>query len=213
MNIEIKKPIDRSIWLRAMNMSEEADDILKVRMEEAEKMLLLSARPKAIYRIMEKKDIKTSGNSVIKHLEGCGKVAVMGATLGSGVDELIRKTQIKDMAMAVIMDFGASVLIEYVCDEFSKYIDDNVDGYTTSRFSPGYGDFPIECQKDVVRYIDGQRKIGLNVTSNSLMIPRKSVTALIGISDRPVKGKLATCSECVLKEKCAIRKEGKFCGD
>ena len=44
-------------------------------------------------------------------------------------------------------------------------------------------------------------------------VPRKSVTALIGISDHPVTGRLATCGECVLREKCTLRKEGKFCGD
>lgn len=45
------------------------------------------------------------------------------------------------------------------------------------------------------------------------MIPRKSITAVLGISDHPVKGKLATCNECVLRDKCELRKEGGFCGD
>ena len=104
-------------------------------------------------------------------------------------------------------------MIEQVCDAFQKTINDAVDGYTTSRFSPGYGDFPIEVQPDMIRYIDGQRKIGLNVTSNNLLVPRKSVTAVIGVSDRPVRGSLATCAECVLRDKCDLRKEGKLCGD
>ena len=141
------------------------------------------------------------------------KIVVMGATLGAGADHLIRRLQITDMTEAVIADCGASVLIEQVCDAFQKTINDAVDGYTTSRFSPGYGDFPIEVQPDMIRYIDGQRKIGLNVTSNNLLVPRKSVTAVIGVSDRPVRGSLATCAECVLRDKCDLRKEGKFCGD
>jgi hypothetical protein len=53
----------------------------------------------------------------------------------------------------------------------------------------------------------------ISPAADSLMIPRKSVSALIGLADHPVKGKLATCNECVLKEKCLLRKEGKFCGN
>ena len=120
--------------------------------------------------------------------------------------------QISDMAEAVIMDSGASVLVDSLCDKFEEYIRNNVDEYVTSRFSPGYGDSPLRMQKSVISYVDGQRKIGLNVTSSNLMIPRKSVTALIGLSEHPVTGRLATCGECVLKDKCTLRKEGKFCG-
>ena len=83
----------------------------------------------------------------------------------------------------------------------------------TSRFSPGYGDYPLEYQQNVIQYVDGPRKIGLNVTENHLMIPRKSVTALMGIADHPVTGRLATCGECILREKCTLRSEGKHCGD
>ena len=115
------------------------------------------------------------------------------------------------MAKAVIIDCGASVLIEQLADEFQAEI--NVGPFTTPRFSPGYGDWSITEQARIIRLLDGQRQIGLNVTKDSLMIPRKSITAVIGIADHPVKGCLATCTECVLKDKCELRKEGKFCGD
>ena len=213
MNIAVTAPLDRKRWLAALQSGGEVSDTLKKQMDLAEEQLFEAAKPKAVYRIMNKTDIKLEGVSIEKHLEGCDQVAVMGATLGIGVDDLIRKAQIRDMAMAVILDCGASLLIEEVCDIFQKQIDAETDGYLTSRFSPGYGDYPLEYQDLIVRYIDGQRKIGLNVTANSLMVPRKSVTALLGISDHPVTGRLATCGECVLREKCTLRKEGKFCGD
>lgn len=213
MNIAVTAPLDRKRWLAALQSGEETLEMLQAQMDFAEQQLLEAAVPKAVYRIMKKTEIKREGLSIEKHLEGCDQVAVMGATLGMGVDDLIRRTQVRDMAMAVILDCGASLLIEEVCDIFQRQIDAETDGYLTSRFSPGYGDYPLEYQQLIVRYIDGQRKIGLNVTSNSLMVPRKSVTALLGISDHPVTGRPATCSECVLREKCTLRKEGRFCGD
>ncbi len=212
MNVAITESISRESWLKALG-AESADAKLAEALDEAEKLLFAAAKPKAIYRVMERADIRVSGFSLEKHLEGCHKVIVMALTLGIGVDNAIRKMQITDMALAVIMDSGASVLTDSLCDKFEEYIRENVDGYITSRFSPGYGDSPLTMQKDIIAYVDGQRKIGLNVTGSSLMIPRKSVTALMGVADHPVTGRLATCGECVLREKCTLRKEGKFCGD
>lgn len=213
MNMDKDVRIDRSKWLEVMNVSGEMDDSLEKSADEAERLLLSIARPKCTYRIMDIKDMRLAGKSIRRHLEGCRKAVVMGATLGAGVDELIRKMQIIDMALAVIIDCGASILIEQLCDKLERDIKKNICGYATTRFSPGYGDFPIEYQKNIIRYIDGQRRIGLNVTADFIMIPRKSVTAVMGISDNPVFGSLATCGECVLREKCRLRKEGKFCGD
>lgn len=213
MSIDITEHVSRKEWLRYLHVEGDADDSLEAQLEAAEKMLRHAARPKAVYRVMDITDVPQDGFSVKKHLEGCDRVAVMALTLGIGVDNLIKKTQVTDMAMAVIIDSGASVLVDQLCGEYEKMIDSAVDGYLTPRFSPGYGDFPVETQSDIIKCVDGQRKIGLNVTADSLMIPRKSVTALIGIADHPVKGRLATCGECVLAEKCILKKEGKFCGE
>ena len=52
---------------------------------------------------------------------------------------------------------------------------------------------------------------GLCVTDTNLMTPRKSVTAILGVSDHPVKGHLAGCGHCVLRTRCEYRKRGKTC--
>ena len=137
----------------------------------------------------------------------------MAVTLGAGIDGLLRREQVRDMASAVVIDCGASLYIEEACDIFAEVIRTETGLFTTSRFSPGYGDYPLYCQEDVLRYVDGQRKIGINITDDYLMVPRKSVTAVVGLADHPVAGRLATCGECVLKDKCTLRKEGKYCGD
>ena len=237
MNLKITRPINREAWLEALHAKGSVDESLRLQMDQGEKLLIEVARPKAVYKIVERADICIKrGNasaknadgyaesfSIKKHLEGCHKVILMAVTLGAGVEQLLRKTQITDMAMAVIIDCGASVLVDQLADEFQEYITGQVSQqaaemeegptYTTSRFSPGYGDYPITEQARIVRQLDGQRQIGLSVTKDSLMIPRKSITALIGIADHPVTGTLATCGECVLRDKCTLKKEGKFCGD
>lgn len=213
MNMEITERIRRDEWLKALGAEKGGACDLSADMDEAEREILKAARPRAVYRLMARDEISIPGYSLSEHLAGCEKVAVMAVTLGIEVDNIIRKAQVTDMALAVMLDSGASVLVEQLCDDFERYIDGHVDGYTTGRFSPGYGDSPLELQKAVVSYVDGGRRIGLNVTASNLLVPRKSVTALIGVAEHPVEGRLATCDECVLREKCRLRKEGRFCGD
>ena len=213
MNIQVREPVNREAWLRLLGVRGQADEELMERMDEAEKLLKAAAGIRGIYRIMPLAELPIEGRSISRHLAGCHSAAVMAVTLGAGVDSLIRQREITDMSMAVIIDCGASQLIEQACDEFENHIRNESGAYMTSRFSPGYGDYPLKYQKSAVGLVDAQRKIGLNLTEDYLMVPRKSVTAVMGIADHPVEGRPATCGECVLRDKCEIRNEGKYCGD
>ena len=85
--------------------------------------------------------------------------------------------------------------------------------FLTGRFSPGYGDWPISLQPLLAETLDTARQIGLYVTDTYLMTPRKSVTALLGVSDHPVRGELAGCGHCVLRARCNYRKRGITCAE
>lgn len=213
MKLDKPKIIDRNQWLRRLGVKGEADERLAASLDQCEKELLKAARPQGIYRFAGLEELKLKGEAIKKHLEGCFEMAVMAATLGAGVDRLLRTSQIRDMAQAVLLDCGASVLIEQVCDDLGEQISCNAEGFLTGRYSPGYGDLPIETQDALIDFLDGPRKIGLTVNESHIMIPRKSVTAIIGIGRQPVKGYLATCSQCTLRDICTLRKEGKNCAE
>jgi cobalamin-dependent methionine synthase I len=53
-----------------------------------------------------------------------------------------------------------------------------------SRYSPGYGDLPLEMQREIIRALDCGRTIGVTLTESLLMQPSKSVTAVIGMKER-----------------------------
>ena len=87
------------------------------------------------------------------------------------------------------------------------------DGYfVTGRFSPGYGDLPIDLQRDLLALCDAPRRIGLSATPSNLLTPGKSVTALLGISAHPVSGRARGCGTCRLSADCPYRKRGTHCG-
>ena len=83
--------------------------------------------------------------------------------------------------------------------------------YLTGRYSPGYGDWPLAVQPLLAAALDTARRAGLCVTENNLMTPRKSITAILGVSDHPVRGHLAGCGHCVLRTRCEYRKRGITC--
>ncbi len=155
-----------------------------------------------------------NGNDISDHLDGCFGVALLCATIGSGADDLLRRVQSEDMAKALVCDALASAAVEQVCDEAENEIRSRFpDKFTTWRFSPGYGDFPIDCQKDFLAAVNAQRAVGVCLSGGGLLTPTKSVTAVIGLSDSPVSAKRRGCASCAIREKCLYRKNGGHCGE
>lgn len=155
-----------------------------------------------------------AGKDIFAHLRGCHAAVLVALTLGDEIERQIRAAQAQSTLYATIMDCCASVAVEQYCDLYETKLREQYTKqgkFLTGRYSPGYGDFPIEKQKVMARLLDTRRRIGLGVTPSCILTPRKSVTAVLGVSDRPVTGRLAGCNHCVLREKCSYRKEGTTC--
>ena len=138
----------------------------------------------------------------------------MAATLGAGVDALLRRLEVTDIALCAAADATASAAIEPVCDAVEADARARVQAqgnFMTGRYSPGYGDCPLDLQAELCRALDTPRGIGLTVTPQKLLVPRKSVTAILGLADHPVTGTRAGCGRCLLRETCAYLKRGTTC--
>lgn len=166
------------------------------------------------YKIAEKTEVSglLTGNDINEHLSASDRVIFFAATLGSAADSVIRRAEIGNMAYALILDALASAMIEEYCDAAEAEIKASVGGYFTWRYSPGYGDYPIELQPDVIKFLNAEKLIGLTVTDSNILLPRKSVTAVIGVSDKEQPGGKRGCEVCAMRENCAFRKSGKACG-
>lgn len=178
--------------------------------------VLEAAAPRAVWLRAGREALSglLAGKDIERHLAGCAECVLLGVTLGPGADTAIRRLGVGDIAAGVAADALASALAEQVCDGAEAALRQLAaeDGlYLTGRFSPGYGDWPIEVQPRLAGLLDTSRRIGLCVTDRFLMTPRKSVTALMGLSERPVTGWRAGCGSCALREKCEYRKRGQTC--
>ncbi len=152
------------------------------------------------------------GEDIRHHLADCRECVLMAATLGNAVDRHITALQVTDMTRALILDCCATAAIEAYCDEVQEAVHQYArdrEAAITFRYSPGYGDLPIDCQRAFVALLDAPRRIGLTASMENILIPRKSVTAIIGICpDGAAHGKAPGCEGCRLKGRCPYGRTG-----
>lgn len=216
--------IDQTEALRYLGYGGKSpDDNIQNIINSAEKELLGIIQPRYLYQSFDIKGVENgialentnlilTGKDIKNHLTGCKKVVLLCATISSGVDKLIRVSQISDMTKTVIIDSLASIAIEQVCNLVEEEIREKFSEYNqTWRYSPGYGDFPIEIQKDFLDVLNAPKRIGLMATESSMLTPTKSVTAVIGLSENQLEKKKRGCQTCNLRETCAFRKRGERC--
>lgn len=117
-------------------------------------------------------------------LEGCEKAVIFAATLGIGLDRLIARYGRIAPAKALLLQAIGTERIEALCNAFCHDLQKQAEAehlHTTRRFSPGYGDLPLDLQRDLFRILECPRSIGLTLNESLLMSPSKSVTAIIGL--------------------------------
>lgn len=144
---------------------------------------------------------KAYSKDLIKNLQNCKKTIIFAATIGVGIDRFIIKySKISPLKALVFQAIGAQ-MIESLCDLFVS----DINYYTLPRFSAGYGDLPLEIQKEIFKVLLPEKRIGLTLNESLVMSPLKSVTAIMGISDVPCNEKKG-CNLCSKKD-CEFRRE------
>lgn len=224
MQFEKTLTVERAAVLQAMGYGEvPADAATAERLEAACRQVEAAVQARYVWRAYQLKHppclpqagLALVGTDIAAHLAGCDACALLALTLGEAVERAIRAAEATDMALAVLMDAAASMLVEGYADAASAVIAkaaSEENRYTTPRFSPGYGDLPLSVNHEVLALLQAGKAIGLTLAPSGLMLPRKSITAVVGLAAQPVAGRLAGCQNCTLREKCGLRKEGKHCG-
>ncbi len=201
--------INRGEVYRYMGFRGEIPDISICQMtEEVIKELAGSANPKFCTSDAE---FKVNGNIVdfggfsfkshdlANHLKNCDKGVFMGVTLGAEVDMLIYKLSALSPSKAVAAQSAASAMVEAVADSLCNTISETLKEqklYLTPRYSPGYGDLDIACQKEFLRVLSAEKRIGLCLTSSGMLTPVKSITAVAGFTPDKYSCSEYKCNTC-----------------
>lgn len=133
-------------------------------------------------------------NSLKKNLSGCESAYIFAATTGIESHRLIERNSIISPLKGMVTDCVGSAAIEAFCDKINLSFE-NCE-CLRPRFSPGYGDMPLECQKDIIEFLQTNKNIGMSLTDSLMMVPVKSVTAIIGIGKEKNKCTGPGCMIC-----------------
>ncbi len=126
-----------------------------------------------------------ASRNLAKNLSGCDKAIIFAATIGIGIDRLISKYSRLSPAKALCLQAIGAERVEALCNDFCEKMESEFQGKGEKlrpRFSPGYGDLPLETQKMIFSLLDCPKRIGVTLGDTLLMSPSKSVTAFIGIT-------------------------------
>ncbi len=171
----------------------------KAQMEESIKQGLWLCKPAGAYSripITERTEdaislsngIRLQSLSLAKLLQNSNSVVLMGATVGKEITERIfNEVKNGDAAFGLILDSVASQTADAVLDWMVKMLDRMLDWegrkLTRHRYSPGFGDLPLSCQKDIFGALQLER-LNMALTEKFMLIPEKSVIAIAGIEGR-----------------------------
>jgi len=175
----------------------EADERVRVLLAEC----LTEALPVVSYTVcfseIDPAPFTARSAQLTRRLDGCERVVLMAATLGVGMDRLIAKYGRLSPAKAVLLQAIGTERVEALCDAFCGALAEETGLSWRPRFSPGYGDLPLEVQQQIVTLLQADKRVGVTLNDSFLMSPSKSVTAFVGYSRESVK----TTDRCRLCDK------------
>ena len=179
--------INESEILRYAGMKGDNPDIIKILkdcLKEIDGKLTYSVcyikTPITVGETVDFTYFQVKSNALIKNLSGCSSAIVFVATVGIEIDRLIKKYSVISPVKALLFQAIGAERIESLCDAFCNDLKVEYKN-TVKRFSAGYGDFPLESQTDIFKLLNPKKHIGVTLLDSKLMLPTKSVTAIVGI--------------------------------
>ena len=175
------------------------------------KEYLIDVSEKSVVIHTENEDLTLESESLARNLKGCSGAILLAATIGPSCDMLVRRASVTSAAEASVYQAAGAAAIEAYCDLINEKIKNEYESkglFARPRFSPGYGDLSLSHQKDWFRLLDITKNTGIELTDSLLMVPTKSVTAVIGLSPNKLPCVKQGCESCTMSATCAFsRKE------
>lgn len=208
---------EREILRYLGHRGQEIPENLERLIRECQRELEQTAVPRVLWKeypfriqehVLDLGCFRTESRNLEGNLKDCERVILFAATLGSGVDRLLGRYGRLQMSRAVVLQAASVAMLETFCDGENEKLKQEYQAkgwYLRPRFSPGYGDLKLECQKPLVEALELPKRMGVTLTDSLLMAPSKSVTAVIGASRLPRDCTVQGCEACGKKD-CLYRR-------
>lgn len=168
---------------------------------------LLQIAPRHAVRRIARAELPFDSGDLARHLDGCDEVFLTALTLGSEADRLLRLWSAQNMGKAAVGQALMAVYMDECCEALWASLEKGLQGksYLLPAYSPGYGDFSLHWQERLLSLLDAPRRIGLSLSEGGMLLPEKSVTAVVGLTDTPARRCVQHCQNCTMQG-CLFRK-------
>ena len=147
-------------------------------------------------------------SSLFKNLRLCDEATIFSLTLGTEIDRLISKYSLARPSAALCVNAIATAMIEEYAKLFCEEMKDlfkKENLFLRPRFSPGYADFDLKNQSLFINLTNASKLCGITLTDGFMMTPSKSVTAIMGASQKDLLCSISGCEMCS-KKNCEFRR-------
>lgn len=162
--------------------------------------------PRGLHRRVDLAPFRAASRDLDHHLRHCGEGFLYAITLGAAADRLLRRWSAQSMAKAAVGQAVCAAWLDELCAAYCATLEQDLapGEYLTPPYSPGYGDWDLGAQPLVLDLLQAPKRLGLTLTAGGMLVPEKSVTALVGISDRKEEACGQKCMRCT-KPDCPFR--------
>ena len=208
-----KKEVERYLGYGKNIPDERTTELIEECIRQIEKI----AQPRSIYRIFDLKlkedqieaaGMKMQSRNLARNLKGCEKIVFFAATLGNEPDILMNRYSRLQISKAAVLQAVGAAAIEDYCNRCQKKIEEQAAAegfYVRPRYSPGYGDLPLAIQGRFLDTIEATKRAGIYLSEGDIMLPEKSVTAIMGVSEVNTHCRMEGCEVCA-NITCAYRR-------
>jgi hypothetical protein len=131
--------------------------------------------------------VRFESADLAKLMEGAAAAYFLAVTVGEGLDDLAREYAGRgEIFRMTVADAVGSVAAEGLAARVHADLKADaaeIGELISRRISPGYADFGLENQPRLLD-IAGGYALGISLTDNFMMVPRKSVTAVAAVKTR-----------------------------
>ncbi|HEY47076.1 MAG: hypothetical protein AMJ88_12910 [Anaerolineae bacterium SM23_ 63] len=153
-----------------------------------------------------------TGSLIVQHLGAAKQVVAVLCTIGDRLEERVSEVMGKDPAYGLALDGLGSAAVESLANAVCHHFETQVaeEGYRVSiPLSPGMMGWPVEVGQEEIFDMLGDDNAGVRLTSSSMMIPRKSLTMVLGFGPE-VGNDGHPCDYCSMRETCRYKTD--YCG-
>lgn len=154
-------------------------------------------------RVILENDARLTGPLVTRHLAGAQRLIAVICTIGSELENTVSRLLGEDSLYALALDGLGNAAVEILSQQICAHlgVQTQTEALTASTpLSPGSPEWPVEIGQEEIFALLEPSKAGVTLTSGGMMVPKKSMSFVVGIG--PDMSQTGLCTMCSLSETC-----------